>query len=55
VPAATPQGEIAVVAGCDVYEEGDLNFVLPSSPRRLGTLATRKNAPPRSLEHVDDS
>jgi hypothetical protein len=27
VPAATPQGEIAVVAGCDVYEEGDLNFV----------------------------
>ena len=27
VPAATPQGEIAVVAGCDVYAEGDLNFV----------------------------
>src|SRR5438093_11387246 len=26
VPADTPQGEILVVAGCDVYSENDFNF-----------------------------
>jgi hypothetical protein len=25
VPAATPQGEVIVIAGCDAYDENDLN------------------------------